>query len=95
MKSIAFPARLAFLTFVLASLMPARGQWLTQANILPPGWSAVYFNVDASAQLLDTLVGSDPANPIDQIWPWKTAAGSAQYIHDPGSPLSAGGRWDT
>jgi len=75
----------------------ARAQWLTQTNVIVPGWSAVYFYVDASGygENIDQLVGNNPGNPIDQIWLWKYPAGNAQYLSTPDSPYSSGGQWAT
>jgi len=80
---------------MLAGLLPARAQWLTQTNVLVPGWSAVYLLVDPSSQSLDNLVGSDPGNPIDQVALFKTPASAAQYIQNPSQPLSTGGPFVT
>lgn len=72
-----------------------RAQWLTQTNVIPPGWSAVYLNVDASSQSLDSYFSAVPGSPIDQIWLWKTLPGTAQYVSSPSSPLDGGVYWLT
>jgi len=92
MKAIFF-VRVAALTLLLGSLLPAQAQWLTQTNVIQPGWTAVYFNVDASGQSLNTLVAFNPACPIDQIWAWKTAASPAQYLSNPAAPLAGDSHW--
>ncbi|MEI6077387.1 MAG: hypothetical protein WCS94_17530 [Verrucomicrobiota bacterium] len=78
---------------LLSGSLTSHAQWLTQTNVLPPGWSAVYLYVDASSQTLDSLVGLNPACPIDQIWLWKTLPGTAQYISSPAMPLLGNSQW--
>jgi hypothetical protein len=73
----------------------APAQWLTQTNVIKPGWTAVYFYVDSSSQNLDQLIRFDPNNPIDQIWQWRAPASTAQYISSPDSQLSDGSHWIT
>lgn len=83
--------------WLAASLMlagcSAQAQWLTQTNVLKPGWTAVYLYVDASSQTLDSLVGFNQGCPIDQIWLWKTLPGTAQYISSPATPLIGNSQW--
>ncbi len=78
---------------LMYACLTGRAQWLTQTNVLPPGWSAVYLYVDASSQTLDSLVGFNPACPIDQIWLWKTLPGTAQYVSTPAMPLMGNNQW--
>jgi hypothetical protein len=73
----------------------SQAQWQTQTNVIKSGWTAVYLHVDASSQSLDQLVGSDPANPISEIWFWKASSSAAQYVTTPQSPLNGGGQWIT
>jgi len=80
---------------LVVSALSSHAQWLTQTNVLKPGWTAVYFNVDASSQTLDSLVGFNPACPIDQVWLWKTLPSPAQYISSPASPLAGSSGWLT
>ena len=88
--------RLGCLVWLMVLFCPvARAQWLTQTNVIKPGWSAVYFNVDASSQTLDNLVGFNPACPIDQIWLWKTLPTTAQYLSTPATPYGSSGQWLT
>jgi len=68
-------------------------QWITESFVVKPGWTAVYLNVDPSYETLDQLVGSDPFNPIVEIWLWKAPASSLQYLTSPASPLSSGRDW--
>ena len=80
-------------------ICPGRAQWLTQTNVIVPGWSAVYLYVDASSQT--NLIPGTPGlplgygNPIDQVWMWKYPSSTAQYFNNPLSPLSGGGQWLT
>lgn len=79
--SIPRQLRLRLATLLLAAL-PAtvQAQWVTQSFLIKPGWSAVYLNMDASYQSLDQLVGGDPANPIVEIWYWRTPDSPAQIL---------------
>ena len=80
---------------LLLVVLPIKGmaQWLTQTNNLVTGWNSVYLNVDAGFDTIDHMVGGDPSNPIQEIWMWNPAPGSAQYFTDPSSPFSAGTQW--
>ena len=80
---------------LLAGCLSGHAQWLTQTNIIQPGWNAVYLFEDASGQSLDTLVAGNPSNPIDQVWQWKVPASPAQYVSNPNAPLTAGSQWLT
>jgi len=81
--------------FLAGGCLTASAQWLTQTNVIKPGWTAVYFYVDASSQTLDSLVGFNPGCPIDEIWLWKTLPDTAQYINSPASPLVGNSQWLT
>ena len=89
---------LAGLLLVLATCT-GRAQWLTQTNVIVPGWSAIYLYVDPSSQTnLIPITSGLPlslGNPIDQIWLWKVPSSTAQYLNDPQSPFSGGGQWLT
>ena len=75
-------------------LTPAgQAQWVTQSVVIKPGWTAVYLNVAATYQSLDQLVGSDPANPITEIWLWKAPASTMQFLTTPANPLTSGSDW--
>ena len=80
------------LALTLLGLAPAAwGQWLTQSFDLKPGWNAIFAQVDASHATLDNLVGSDPRNPILEIWRWNPPA-TAQFTDSPQNP-NAGTEW--
>lgn len=72
--------------------VPSHAQWLTQSILIKPGWTAVFLHVDASYQSLDQLVGSDPNNPISQIWLWQTAP-TTQFATSPQSPVVPNSQW--
>lgn len=72
-----------------------RAQWMTQTNTLKPGWNAVYLHVDASHATLDQLVGNDPANPIQEIWYWRPALPTGQFVESPQVPTGAGSQWSS
>jgi len=74
-------------------LLPLRAQWLTQSFPLKDGWSGVYLHVDASYADLQQLVGDDPANPIQEIWMWKPAPGTEQFVESPQLPTDENSRW--
>lgn len=71
----------------------ARAQWLTQSFSLKAGWNAVYLHVDASHADLQALVGADAANPIEEVWMWKPAPGTQQYVESPLLPTGTGSPW--
>jgi len=79
---------------VLVLLTPAgQAQWVTQSVVVKPGWTALYLNVAATYQSLDQLVGSDPANPITEVWLWKAPASTVQFLTTPANPLTSGSDW--
>jgi len=80
---------------LMGGCLAAPAQWLTQTNVVKPGWTAVYLYVDSSSQNLSQLVGFDPNNPIDQIWLWRASAGTAQYLSNPQAQLGSGSHWIT
>ena len=86
-------AALAALTVLLGSIRPADAQWQTQSVLVKPGWTAVYLNVDSTYQSLDQVVGSDPFNPIAEIWLWKAPASTIQYLTTPSNPLTGSSDW--
>ena len=73
--------------------VPARSQWVDQSFEVKPGWSAVFLHVDASHRTLQDLVGSDPSNPIDQVWLWKPDSSVAQFIQNPDTPAPGNSQW--
>ncbi|MBM3882742.1 MAG: hypothetical protein FJ387_23970 [Verrucomicrobia bacterium] len=70
-----------------------QGQWLTQSISLKAGWNAVYLHVDASHQTIDSLVGLDPSNPIQEVWMWLPSLSTAQFIQSPQLPTDTGSPW--
>jgi len=79
---------------LLAGWTPrAAAQWETQSLTIKPGWTAVYLSVDASYTNLDYLVGSDPANPIDQIWMWQPTVSPVQYVTSAQAPVIGSSQW--
>lgn len=81
--------------FWLASLSPVGAHWITQKFDLSPGWNAVYLNVDASHASIEALVGSDAANPIEEVWLWQPAPATAQFVTSPQTPTTTGSQWIT
>ena len=86
-------APLISLAALLGAVTPAAAQWQTQSLTIKPGWTAVYLFVDASYSSLDTLVGSDPSNPIAEVWMWMPPTTAAQYINNPLAPFTGGSQW--
>ena len=78
---------------LLAMILPASAQWVTQTLDLVPGWNAVYLHVDPSHATLETLVGSDGANPIQEVWLWQPAPATAQFVTSPQLPTTTGSQW--
>lgn len=73
----------------------AQAQWLTQTNVVKPGWSAIYLHVDASHTDLDSLVGADPNNPISEVWLWMPAPVTMQFVTSPQNPVAPSSQWAT
>ncbi len=71
----------------------ARAQWQTQTLLVKPGWTAVYLHVDASYQTIDQLVGADLSNPISEIWLWRPAPSTLQFVTSPQSPTFGSSLW--
>ena len=88
-----FPTTLALWTVLLGSLFPAAAQWQTQSILVKPGWTAVYLHVDPSYTNLDSLIGSDPANPISEVWLWAPAASTIQFVTSPQAPITGSSQW--
>jgi hypothetical protein len=93
MKRYSFVA-LATVAILCGALQPARAQWQTQTLLIKPGWTAVYLHVDASYVNLDALIGSDPNNPIAEVWMWQPA-GTIQYVTSPLNPTTGSSQWAT
>src|SRR3989442_11374796 len=91
-RSVIKPISMVVVAWLIGSL-PARAQWLTQTNALNAGWNAVFLHVDASHTTLTQLVGSDPSNPIQEVWYWVPALPTGQFIDSPQLPTSSGNQW--
>lgn len=78
---------------LVALPLTTTAQWITESYPLLSGWNAVYLNVDASHDSIDNLVWKDENNPIQEIWMWDPVTGTAQYMTDPSSPLTARSQW--
>src|SRR5262245_21449266 len=76
-----------------AGSFQSHAQWSTQTNVLVAGWNAVFLHVDASHATLNQLVGSDPNNPIQEIWYWAPALPTGQFVESPQVPSSIGNQW--
>ncbi len=87
-----FPFSLTILA-LLASVLPARAQWITQSISLKAGWNAVYLHVDPSHVSLANLVGSDVNNPIMEVWLWAPAPSAMQFVQSPLEPITANSQW--
>lgn len=89
-------SRLAvFLTGLLfmAAATSSRGQWVTQTIELKSGWNAVFLHVDTDYTTLDGLIGSDPANPIVEVWRWQPPV-TTQFTDSPLNP-NPGSEWSS
>jgi hypothetical protein len=73
--------------FLGLAVSVGHAQWTDQQWLVRPGWTAIYFNVDASYVPLDQLVGSNAANPIVEIWYWQTPATPAQILPFQSQPM--------
>ncbi len=61
---------LSWLVFALvAGWCPSsHAQWITQTNILRPGWNSVFLHVSASHTNVNSLINA--LDPIDEVWLW-------------------------
>ena len=89
MKPISAFAAFASL-FLLTSLLPCRGQWLTEEVALTAGWNAVYLSVQPSATDCAALFAG---LPVQGVWCWNPAPRSAQFKDDPQQPLARSHDW--
>ncbi len=78
---------------LVANLTTARAQWLTQSFDLKAGWNAVFLHVDPSHATIGELLATDPDGSIEEIWMWKPAASSQQFVQSPQLPSSTGSQW--
>ncbi len=83
----------AFGVAAFCGVAPVHAQWQTQSLTIQPGWTAVYLHVDASYQTLDNLVGSDPSNPIAEVWLWQAPASTLQFVTSPQAPVAGTTQW--
>lgn len=74
-------------------VLQAHGQWLSQTNSLKPGWNAVFLHVDPGHATINSLVGSDPSNPIIEIWRWNPPL-TTQFADSPQNP-NPGSEWSS
>lgn len=72
-----------------------QAQWLSQQLDLRPGWNAVQLLVDVSHTNLTSLIASDAANPIQEIWLWTPSIGAAQFVQSPQVPTATVSQWST
>ena len=70
-----------------------QAQWQTQSVLIKPGWTAIYLHVNASYASLDSLVGSDPSNPIAEVWLWQAPSSTLQFVTSPQAPASGNSQW--
>jgi hypothetical protein len=82
-------------SILLGSIRSANAQWQTQSFVVKPGWTAFYSHVDLSYTNVDSLVGSDPNNPIAEIWMWVPTAGTIQYVTSPQQPTTSVNQWSS
>lgn len=86
------PVRRLVFAMVLVAFAPlARAQWVTQSISLLDGWNGVFLHVDASHTTLNSAVGGDPSNMIQEVWRWNPPP-IAQFTASP-TPPSATAEW--
>ena len=83
---------LLLIGLLLATVLPAHAQWITQTITLKPGWNAVFLHVDASYTNLDTLL-PDANGPVADVWLWQPALSTLQYISSPAEPNTISSQW--
>lgn len=88
-----FFTSLMLMAILVGAASPVQAQWLTQRFTIKPGWTAIYLHVDPSEQTLDQLVGSDPGNPIAEVWLWQAPASTLQFVTSPQAPLANSSQW--
>ncbi len=77
----------------MGSCLSSQAQWQTQSILIKPGWTAVFLHVDASYQTVDQLVGADLSNPIVELWLWRPAPSTLQFVTSPQSPTIGSSQW--
>jgi hypothetical protein len=94
MKTRLFSAMVGVAT-LLNCIRPAKAQWQSQSFVVKPGWTAIYLHVDPSYTNLDYLIGSDPNNPIAEVWMWVPTASTIQYVTSPQTPITGVSQWSS
>ena len=61
--------------------------------MLRAGWNGIYLHVDASHTSLDSLVANFPN--IQEIWYWRPALPTGQFITSPQNPVGTGSQWSS
>ncbi len=79
--------RVALLVALLGLAPAGHAQWLSQSIDLQNGWNGVFLHVDASQSTLNTAVGGDPSNPIQEVWRWNPPP-LTQFTANPADPVS-------
>ncbi|MCC5804796.1 MAG: hypothetical protein JJU00_00585 [Opitutales bacterium] len=90
------PARFrghALTAALFLTCLTAHAQWTTEQFELKAGWNAVYLHIDASHATLNQLVGSDPENPIEEIWVWSPPGPALQFFDSLQAPQSGSTEW--
>ncbi len=82
-----------FILFLCLTGLTAQAQWVTEQYNLKAGWNAVYLHIDASHATLNQLVGSDPDNPIEEIWVWAPPGPALQFFDSLQAPQSGSTEW--
>lgn len=93
MKSQSRFRGLSVIAALCLSCMNGHAQWVTEQYPLKAGWNAVYFHIDASHATLNQLVGSDPDNPIEEIWVWAPPGPALQFFDSLQAPQSGSTEW--
>ena len=84
---------LSWVAFVMVAAWCQCGhaQWISQTNVLKPGWNAVFLHVDASYATVNQLMSSNL--PIHEIWYWQPALPTGQFVDSPQLPTGGGSQW--
>ncbi|MBI1319166.1 MAG: hypothetical protein GC168_09480 [Candidatus Hydrogenedens sp.] len=65
---------------LLASAVPAWGEWERQTVRLEPGWNAVYLEVQPDANECDAVFGDAP---VESVWFWNKRFDPKQFVRNP------------
>ena len=84
---------LSWVAFVMVAAWCQCGhaQWISQTNVLKPGWNAVFLHVDASYATVNQFMSSNL--PIHEIWYWQPALPTGQFVDSPQLPTGGGSQW--